>query len=249
LGIRDDLAIAGIDTRIILVISKARFENTFLGIVGGIVGTTNAVIYVFTKVRSVGTGGVACFKAELAATHEVVPFDDLLVRVVILTPSSRINKTTQRVSSHVSAMRIQFSSSIVRYQIDESLVNEPNDLDVIGSSHKLNALEGTRGNGARPPARLGAPCYFLAFGVGDERIWCGRSPKAEIIKRIQERRLAERRRALSRRIAKIVSILRATKEIIGVGLVRNASRVCEVFAGEGGSRERLGWIIYSLSGN
>lgn len=246
MGISDDLAVAGVDTRVILVISKARFKYTSLRGIWGVVSTTNPVVNVFTKVCSIGTGRITSFKAELATAHEVVPFNDLLVSIVVIAPSRRVGETTEGVSSHVSAVGIQFSSGIVRYQIDLGLVDEPNDLDVIWRPHKLDTLEGASGNRASPPARLSAPCYFLTFRIGNERVGDGRGPEAEIIEGVQESRLAERIRAFGRRIAKIVSILRATQKIIHIGLVRNASRVGKMLAGEGGGWVRLCGIIYTL---
>jgi hypothetical protein len=231
LRVSSNLAIAGIDTREILVISKARFEDTFLGAVWGIIGTTNAIIYVFAEVCSVGTSRITSLKTKLLAAHEIVPLYDLLISVVIFAPSGRKHKTTQRVSSSISAVRIQFSSTITRLDVDLALIDEPHNLDVIRGPHKLYSLQCTGGDGAGSPARLSAPRDFLTFGIGNERVRFGRGPEAEIICGIEERSLAKRGRAFRCRIAQVVSELCTTQEIVLVGLVRDASRVGKTFAG------------------
>lgn len=77
-------------------------------------------------------------------------------------------------------MRIQFSSTVVRGHIYLVLVDETDDLDVVGRAHELQALDGACGDNASSAAGLGAPCYLLALGVGDERVWLGRSPKTPV---------------------------------------------------------------------
>jgi len=174
------LAVGGIDTREILVVTKARFEDTFLSVVRGIVGTTNTVVDVFTEVCSIWTGGVTSFETELLSTHEIVPFDNLLVGVVISAPGCRIEKTAERVSSSISTVGIQFPSRIARFDVNLALVDEPNDLNVIGCPHELDTLKRTGRNGTSATTRLRAPCNFLTFGVGNERVRFGRGPEAEI---------------------------------------------------------------------
>jgi len=75
----------GVDTGVVLVVTLARLEGTVLGVVGGIVSTSDTVVDVFTEVSSVGASGVTSLETESVTTHEVVPLDDLLVIVVVTT--------------------------------------------------------------------------------------------------------------------------------------------------------------------
>ena len=53
-----------VDAREILVITEAGFEGAILGVVGGIVGTSDMVVDVLAEVGSVGVGRVTGFEAE-----------------------------------------------------------------------------------------------------------------------------------------------------------------------------------------
>jgi len=178
------LAISGVYAWIILVIAEAGFEGAILSVVWGIEGTPDAIVNVFAKVCSVGTGRVTSFETKLSATHEIVPFEDLLVGVVIAAPSRRIKETTEGVSSSISTVRIQLSPAIAILDVDLLLVDEPNNLNIIGRPHELNALERSGRNGASPTPRLRAPGDFLTFGIGNEGVGLGGSPEAEIVGRI-----------------------------------------------------------------
>lgn len=83
LSVSHHLAIDGINPGEVLVVTLTCDELTGLSIVGGVVSATNTVIYVLTEVGSVGTGGIAGLEAELVATHEVVPLDNLLVSIIV----------------------------------------------------------------------------------------------------------------------------------------------------------------------
>ena len=59
-----DLSVGGIDSREVLVLTEARFEDLVASSVGGVVSTANAIIDVFAEVGGIGTSRVACFQAE-----------------------------------------------------------------------------------------------------------------------------------------------------------------------------------------
>lgn len=60
----------GVDAGEVLVVSVANLEGTVLGIVGGVVGTPDTVVDVFTVVTSVRSSGVASFETEEVSTEE-----------------------------------------------------------------------------------------------------------------------------------------------------------------------------------
>jgi hypothetical protein len=64
-------------------------------------------------------------------------------------------------------MGIEFSSGIAPFQVDQSLVDVTDYLEVIGGPHELYTGESTGGNDAGTAARLCAPCNFFAFCIGD----------------------------------------------------------------------------------
>jgi hypothetical protein len=60
----------GIDTGEILIITLARSEGTVLGVVGSVVGTTDAIEDVLAEVRGMCTSRVTSLDTESIATHE-----------------------------------------------------------------------------------------------------------------------------------------------------------------------------------
>ena len=60
-----------------------------------------------TIVGGVLASRVTNLEAEDAATHEIVPLDDLFVAVIVSArPTSRVDETTEGVTTEVSAMRV-----------------------------------------------------------------------------------------------------------------------------------------------
>jgi hypothetical protein len=80
----------------------------------------------------------------------------------------------------VSAVRVEFTTIVTFLDIDKGLLNEADDLDVIGSLHELDACQRARGNQTSSMAGLCAPCDFLAFRVSDSGVRVNGCPKAEI---------------------------------------------------------------------
>lgn len=64
-------------------------------------------------------------------------------------------------------MGIELSSIVTGSQVDLDLVDETSDLDIVGCSDELNALECTIGNEAGTVAMLCAPGDLLTFGIAD----------------------------------------------------------------------------------
>ena len=77
-------------------------------------------------------------------------------------------------------MRIQLPALIARLDINQRQVDEPDDLQVIGGTHELDAGEGVGRYDAGAAAWLGAPCNFFALRVCDGRVGFGRRPEAEV---------------------------------------------------------------------
>jgi len=129
LGVCDGLASGSIDTRVVGVVSIARFEYFILGIVGGIVSAANAVEDVLTVACTIGSRRITDLQAKSIAAHEVGPLNDLNVRT---SPSVGEDDTTHRVATEISTVGVQFTSVVAIGYIDLGLVNETNDLDVVG---------------------------------------------------------------------------------------------------------------------
>lgn len=70
LSVGHDLAIQGVGSREVLVLTLARLEGAVLGVVGGVVVAADTVVDVLTEVGSVGAVGVAGLEAELVSTDE-----------------------------------------------------------------------------------------------------------------------------------------------------------------------------------
>ena len=77
-------------------------------------------------------------------------------------------------------MRIQLPALVALLDINQRLVDEPDDLQVIGGAHELDAGEGVVRYDAAAAAWLGAPCNFLALRVCDGRVGFGGCPEAEV---------------------------------------------------------------------
>ena len=97
------------------------------------------------------------------------------------TTNSQLRKVKLKCSTHqVSPMWIQLPILIGLLDINQHLVNEPDDLQVIGRTHELDAGEGVGRHDAGAAAWLGAPCDFFALRVCDGRVGFGRRPEAEV---------------------------------------------------------------------
>lgn len=80
----------------------------------------------------------------------------------------------------ISTVGVELSSCVIGLQVDLGLVNETNDLHVIGCPHELHTLKSPSGNGTSTTARLCAPGDLLAFGIRNKGIRFGWSPKTEV---------------------------------------------------------------------
>jgi len=158
---------------------------------------------VFAEVSCVGTSGVACFQAEGITAHEVVPFDDLRVRVCVSAEGVGVEETAHRVSAEISTVRIHLSSVVCRVDVHLCLVYEADDLDVVRCLHKLDTLQRALRDETCAMSRLSAPRNHLALRVSDEPIGIRRAPKTEVIKRIKERSLAVGVLVLGRGVADV----------------------------------------------
>lgn len=86
----------------------------------------------------------------------------------------------KKATHEISTVRVHLSSKVLRCNVDLGLVDEADNLDVIGGAHELHTLEGVVGDQTGTTAGLGAPCDHLAFGVGHEGVGVFRGPEAEI---------------------------------------------------------------------
>ena len=135
----------------------------------------------FAEVGSVGSSRIAGLEAERVTTHEVVPLDHLLIIIAVASrPSGGVEETTKGVTTEVGAMGVKLSSKVIGGKVDEGLIDETDDLDVVGGLHVLNTPEGTGGDETGPVAGLGAPGDFLVLRLTDGGGTGGGSPETEI---------------------------------------------------------------------
>jgi hypothetical protein len=79
-------------------------------------------------------------------------------------------------------MGIKLTTEIAGLKVDLGLVDEANNLNVIGSFHELDPLESASGDEAGAAARFCTPSDFFTFRVCDEGVGLCWSPEAEIYK-------------------------------------------------------------------
>ncbi len=115
-----DLAVRGVDTRGVLVVTLAVLERAVLGGVGAVVRNTDTVEDVLSEVRRVWTSRVANLEAERVRAHEarcilfiillmlkkvtysLVPFNDLLEGIVVPVVAREtvgVDESTKRVTT------------------------------------------------------------------------------------------------------------------------------------------------------
>jgi len=166
LSVGHDSAVGGVDTRVIGGIGSTGFEDFVLCVVGVIIGTANAVKDVFAVPAGVGTG--TGLEAESISAHEIVPIGNLIVIAGVSSESVRVDDTTHGITASISAMGVHFTSKVIAFQVNLALVDESNDLDVVGSRQELET-----GNGAlRDEActvRLSTPGNHFALSFTDRR--------------------------------------------------------------------------------
>jgi hypothetical protein len=201
-----------------LVVTITRSEGTVLGIVGSVVGTTNSIEDVLAEICSMCASRVTSLETESMATHEVMPFNDLLEVVGVTAESIGIEETTERVTTEISTMRVEFTSCVRILQVNLGLINEADNLNVVGSPHELNALEGASREDTGAVTGLGAPGNLKLLGFSNGSQSSRRSPKTEVLDGVQVGCLAEGVRALSGSITTIVTVLRTTNTDISVGV-------------------------------
>ena len=87
-------------------------------------------------------------------------------------------------------MRVQLPSKVATPNIDPSLINIPNNLNIIRRPHVLHALEGTLRNKTRSFSGFRAPSDGFMLNIADHGVAVWRCEKAEVVEVVQERSLA-----------------------------------------------------------
>jgi hypothetical protein len=235
LGVGDDGTVGSVYAREVLVLAFAGLKGTILSVVGCVVAAADAVVDVLAVVGGVGASGITCFEAEGVPTHEVVPFDHLCVTAS--TKSVRVEETTHWVTTEISTVGIHLTSPVIALQVDLGLINETNDLDVVGGAHELNTLKSIVRDEPSAVTGFGAPGNHFPLSVGNNRVGNGWGPKAEIINGIEERCLTVGLLVLGGGVADVVAELGATDEAnVRVGLVWDACGIGVVQGSEGSGR-------------
>jgi hypothetical protein len=209
-----------VDTGEVLVITEAAQEGTIDVGGGSIVLATDTIEDVLAVVGGVSTCGVASLEAEGSSTHEVVPFDGL---DEVTSEGLGEEEGTEGVTTLISTVRVEFTSRVIRGNVDELLLDETGDLDVVGGLHELETSDGTLGDDTGTITRLCAPSDTLTLDVTDEGVWLRGTPEAEVINAVDDGGLAERGRAFGSAVAQVVASLSTTLTSSGVCLVGQSS--------------------------
>ena len=87
-------------------------------------------------------------------------------------------------------MRVQLSSKIATPNINPSLINIPDNLNIIRRPHVLHTLESTFGNETRSLSGFRAPSDGFVLNIADHAVALWRREEAEVVEVVQERSLA-----------------------------------------------------------
>jgi len=233
-------AVDTVDTREVLRFAIAGFEDIVLGIVGSIISAANTIEDMFAVMSSIGTSRVTSLETERVATDKVVPFNHLSVRVVATAKCVAVNESTQWVAPEICAMGIQFTSPVTSGNVELGLINETDNLDIIGRFHELKTCQCALGYQAGTVARLGAPRNHLSFMATNVRIGFSSAPQAKVVEAVEQESLAKRLLVFGGRIANIITDLMPTDKIgLGIGLVRETAGIGKMFGCKGSCWECL----------
>lgn len=193
-------------------ISIASFEYTILSVIRCVELAADTIIDVLAEMTGIWPRWVANFEAELIGAHEVVPFNNLGVR---LAPCPEVGPdgTAQRVATEISTMGVHLTTGVTVDQVDHPLLDESDDLNVITCLHELHAGESTAGDHTGSMSWLSAPGDHLAFHIENFGIWHSRSPETKIGNAVKVRILAVGLLVLSSRVAHIKTELRPSYEV------------------------------------
>ena len=128
--------------------------------------------------------------------------------------------STRRTTHEVSTVGVKLSSTIVSLDVDLSLIDETDDLDVVGGLGELDTGEGTSRDEAGAVTLLRAPGDLLTLGVTDGGVGVRGCPKTEVVEVVDHGGLTHGLRALGRGVAAVVALLGSTNAVVGIGLVR-----------------------------
>lgn len=88
-----------------------------------------------TELGCIGARRVTSLVAEDTSANEIAPLDHLCVRwATRRVKGARVHQRSQGVPSLISAMGILFTASVVGLEVESSLINEADGLDVSGCS-------------------------------------------------------------------------------------------------------------------
>lgn len=189
LGVGDNLPVGRVRSGVILVLALACLEDAVSCVAGAVEVDADAVEDVLAEVVVIGATGVAELHAEAVATDEVVPFNGLdwgAGKII------REHDASHGVSAEISTVGVHLTSPVVLEDVDLGLVDETDDLNIVGGLHELDTGQGTRGDQTGTMARLRAVGDHDTLDITDLTAHVRGTPKAEVVKAIQPRSLAER---------------------------------------------------------
>jgi len=232
----DSAGRVGVNSWGILVITVAHSELA-LGVSSGSHHVAaNAIENVVAVLGRVCYCRVTGLEAEDGRAHVVVPFDDLLVAVVVAAVAGEsvgVYETTKWVTTEISSVGVQLASTIIGLHANIGLVDGADNLDVPRCLQDLNTSEGSGGHDTGAMPSFCAPGDGLTLGVGDSGVGSWRRPKTEIIDRVQEAGLAKGGLGFGGAVANVVAGLWAAVNGDRIDLVWNLAGVCVMVVDKG----------------
>lgn len=206
-----------------MVFTLARRESTVDGLVvsRGVVCATNSVVDVLTELGSVRASGITSLVAENPSSDEVTPLNNLGISWASRgVESARVHEGTERVSSLISSVRVFLTSSVIGLEVEGSLLDEPNGLDVSRCTGNLKSSDGSSRDQSGSELLGCTVGYHLPFNVPNDGVRFGSTPQAELLDGVDESGLTHGILVLGCCIALVVTLLSSTRSISRVSLIR-----------------------------
>jgi len=199
----------------VLILALAAEENVVDVCVRDVGTAPDGVVRVPAETRRVRSLIVAELHAEHAGTHESVPHAAHGDRSVGAREGVAKRERAHRVATVVLASRIELTTLVVLRDVEVLLVDEANNLDVAGRADEMRARDRACGDHACTVAASRAPRDFMVFGITDRAtLWW--TPEAEVLKRVDDKRLAHRVLTFGGRVASVVAFLHSTVAVTSV---------------------------------
>ena len=146
-------------------------------------------------------------RTESEQNSVLVPLDDLRKFGLVRSKGVRVDQASNGIALLISTVRVHLTTIVVgsysnknqdqgelsnecqHTKVNQSLVDVANNLDVVGSLHKLDTSEGTGRNHSSAMTGLATPGDGSGLGIGDDGVDVGTTPEAEVYIKGQSSRM------------------------------------------------------------